>query len=394
MTTDNPGVDSSSLDAQETSPSPFDEHTTAPDDPLALQSTQQRIAHRHHDGLRRRIIRALFDDGDAVLHRRSHRLAACCCCPTFRTSPTTRIGVNLARCRDRLCPLCSRRRGAQATAKVAALARTFDAPRLLTLTVKSAPEALRGTVRKLFTAFSLLRAMKGWQSRVTGGVWTLEITRNAVTGEWHPHLHIIADGEFFPQKLLSELWLQCTGDSFIVDVRAVHDRAEAARYVAQYLSKPTDAAGWPLPAIAEYAHALHGKRLMQPFGTARKVDLDDDAEDENWTTSTALCTAHTLQAACSAGYEPARHARDIIARLGTDHAIAAGVTPPGTQGTAVPVEAEELEFAFTTLESLQKHWPNLPNTPMPIDRPRAAVDPSFDFENGAEHTRQVVQGYR
>jgi len=374
------------LDAQETSPNPFEETYQPEQDPLSLQSTQQRIAHRHHEGLRRRIVTACNKSGDPQLVKRAHRLAACCCCPTFRASENRSIGVNLARCRDRLCPLCARRRGWQATTKVAAIARTFDAPRLITLTLRSNNDGLDKCIRRLFACFALLRAMKGWTNRVTGGIWTLEVTLNGVTEQWHAHLHIIADGSFLPQPMLKALWHEVTGDSFIVDVRAVHDRAEAARYVAGYLSKPVDAAGWSLPRIAEYASALHGKRLMQPFGTARKVELDDDAEDENWTKSLPLCTAHTLQSACCAAYEPALQARDIIARLGIDHAIAAGVAPPTASGCAVPVEAWELEYAYSTLERLQAAWPQLPSPPEATTRhPKPRDDDRlWEHPNGAE----------
>lgn len=366
--TDAPPPDtSSSLDAQETSQNPFDEQAATPGTPLDLQSTQQRIAHRRHEGTRRRIILALHHHGDPGLAKRAHRLGACCCCPTFRSGGGTLIGVNLARCRDRLCPLCSHRRGYQATAKVLALTHEFNAPRLLTLTLRATDEPLKACVFRLFNRFGALRAMKGWSSRVTGGVWTLEVTRNPTTGQWHPHLHIIADGEFFPQPLLKKLWHEATGDSFIVDVRAIHDRREAAKYVAAYLAKPADVAQWPASAIAEYALALHGRRLMQPFGTARKVEIDDDEDDEAHRTTSMLCTAHTLQAACSANYEPALHAREILSRMGIDHAIAAGVVPPQRSGTAAPVEEWETQLAFRTLMRLQLHWPDLPPTPSARD---------------------------
>lgn len=365
-----------SLDAQETSRDPFDDQPVAQGNPLDLQSTQQRIAHRRHEGIRRRIVLALHYHPETLLKKRAGRLGACCCCPSFRSSESSKITVNLARCRDRLCPLCSYRRGFQATAKVMSLTNTFNAPRLLTLTLKATDAPLKATVFRLFNRFAALRAMKGWSSRVIGGVWTLEITRNATTGQWHPHLHIIADGEFFPQPLLKTLWLEATGDSFIVDVRSIHDRREAARYVAAYLAKPCDVAAWPASAIAEYALALHGRRLMQPFGTARSVDLDDDEEAEAIEKTTLLCTAHTLQAACSANHGPALHAREILARMGIDHAIACGVVPPQRNGTLAPVEPWEAEQAFATLVKLHFHWPKLPDEPPP----HAAADTPLPFD--------------
>jgi hypothetical protein len=351
---------SSSLDAQETSPNPFEDPQPVRAHPLDLQSTQQRIAHRRHEGTRRRIVNALHFHGDSGLTKRAARLGACCCCPQFRTGGTHKIGVNLARCRDRLCPLCSHRRGHEAATKVLALTNEFDAPRLLTLTLRSSDDPLLSCIFRLFSRFAVLRGMKGWSSRVTGGVWTLEVTRNPNTAQWHAHLHIITDGTFFPQKLLKDLWHEATGDSFIVDVRAIHSRRDAAKYVAGYLAKPADVAAWPAAAIAEYALALHGRRLMQPFGSARKVEIDADDDPAGFDPGTLLCTAHTLQAACTAGHEPALNAREILARIGIDHAIAAGMVPPTSTGTAAPVEDWELELAHSTLRLLQEHWPNVP----------------------------------
>jgi hypothetical protein len=349
-----------SLDPQETSQEPFIESDTVVDDPLDLQSTQQRVAHRHHEGPRRRTIYALWASPDDQLRKRARRLAACCCCPTFRTSLSTPIGVSLARCRDRLCPLCSRRRGHQATAKVLCIARSFDAPRLITLTLKATADSLKERLFHLFQRFGLLRTKAGWSSRVKGGVWTLEITRHPQLGHWHAHLHIIADGAFFPQPVLKELWHQVTGDSYIVDVRAIHDRSEAARYVAGYLGKPIDVAGWPAEAIQEFATATHGRRLMQPFGSARKVDLDADTDDPPNEPFEFVCSAHVLQAACVAGYGPALRAREVLARMSVDHAIAAGMAPPTLSGTAAPVEDWEMQATLECLKLLQLHTPQMP----------------------------------
>jgi REP element-mobilizing transposase RayT len=53
------------------------------------------------------------------------------------------------------------------------------------------------------------------------------------------HLHMVIDTGYIPQKLLSDLWLQITGDSKIVDIREVHlsDSANVASYMAKYITK-------------------------------------------------------------------------------------------------------------------------------------------------------------
>jgi len=379
-----PDGDSSSslLDAQETSPTTSIEEDDLANDPLAVQSTQQLIAHRRHRGCRERLVRVLYNANDTTLRRRANRLAACCQCPTFYSNSNTPLGCRLARCRDRLCPLCSKRRGLQATAKLAAITQTFNSPRLITLTMRSSPDDLASRVRKLFHDFGRLRLLAGWKDRVIGGVWTLEVTRNNTAGHWHAHLHIIADGGFFPQPVLKKLWHETTGDSFIVDVRAIHDRAEAARYVAAYLAKPMDLETWSNAQIIEYATALHGKRLMQPFGTARKVELDEDHEPPEPGTFAELCSAHTLFAATRSDYEPALRARDIIARISMDHAIAAGVQHPLPPSMQPPVTPDEIAFAIQTLRRLQESYPNLPDeepAASPLVTTEPPPDPQLDF---------------
>jgi plasmid rolling circle replication initiator protein Rep len=71
---------------------------------------------------------------------------------------------------------------------------------------------------------------------VVGAVWSYEVKRGQNSGEWHPHLHMIALAEQQPsQERLSREWHQITGDSFVVDVRPiVGDPAEGFLEVFKY----------------------------------------------------------------------------------------------------------------------------------------------------------------
>lgn len=60
-------------------------------------------------------------------------------------------------------------------------------------------------------------------------VW--EVTRSG----W-PHAHLLLRGPYLPQKWLSRQWQELAG-SPIVDIRALHSKAGAARYIAKYLTK-------------------------------------------------------------------------------------------------------------------------------------------------------------
>lgn len=51
-----------------------------------------------------------------------------------------------------------------------------------------------------------------------------------------PHVHVLMRGPYIPQRLLSHHWSQLAR-SPIVDVRAVHQSQDAARYLSKYLTK-------------------------------------------------------------------------------------------------------------------------------------------------------------
>jgi hypothetical protein len=143
----------------------------------------------------------------------------------------------------------------------------MNAPRFITLTVRSTNADLRQALDNLRASFAKLRRHQAWKDRVCGGVYTLEITFNKRTGQWHPHLHLIVEGSYFPQDELKSAWHQATGDSFIVDIRAVHDRAKAAAYIASYVSKGSDPDAIPHDRLVQWLDGVTGVRFLQTFGS-------------------------------------------------------------------------------------------------------------------------------
>lgn len=193
-----------------------------------------------------------------------------------------------------------------------ALVREMNAPRFLTLTLKSTGLPLQWELARMREAFKKLRRTSVWRECVDGGVYGVEVTRNSQTGAWHPHIHIIFDGRFCPQPMLKAAWLKATGDSDIVDIRKVPDRRNAACYIAKYVLKgntrgDSDGRGsspierWPYRAIVEFFKALHGIRLLQTFGSmhGRKFDSDDEEPVPNQTRE--LCPSLLLVRAADAG---------------------------------------------------------------------------------------------
>jgi hypothetical protein len=263
------GSSSSSLDPLETSAGDIGPQTHA-----------QRRLHSRHWHTRARIIRALGTDPAGRFARRAERMADCCCSPIVWHAPGEKPRLQLQACKDRLCPRCQHERGRQARVRVLEIIRFYNAARLITLTLRSTDEPLAELYARLFDCWRVLRQSPWWKAKVQAGVYAVEVTVNRETGSWHPHLHIIYEGDYIDQRELSRVWRDITLDSPIVDIRAVHNRAGAARYVADYIAKPAELGEWTDEQIREFAEALRGKRLVHTFGKSHGKVVDTEEADE------------------------------------------------------------------------------------------------------------------
>lgn len=360
---------SSSVQPPETSPPPLPESEespphdpTAPEGhPLAKQARSQWIAHRLHHAARTTVIDALFNGPTDALQKRAHRMGLCCVAPHLRiTAAGTPVPI-LGRCRDRLCPLCQDRRGRQAAARSIALVASMNAPRFITLTLLHSDAPLHQQLDRLYSSLASLRELKFWKKRVKGGIYGVEVTLNTSTKQWHAHVHVVADGQYMPHDGLKKAWLSITGDSFIVHIKAVPDRERAARYIARYVAKPADLARWSPAQIVEYAEAMHGRRLLQTFGSMHNRPVDDDEEPDHGTDY--LADPARLTEADQAGDPEARSARLTLSRLGTDFNAALGVhkvAPPGWFDN--PPDADAVAAAVATCRRLDPPAPVQPTT--------------------------------
>lgn len=208
----------------------------------------------------------------------SRRMADCCSHGRLYLDgypPTARLWVH--RCGHRLCPICARYRSRRVAEQVRGAMRRISAPRHITLTIQTFPGGrLARAIRHVRESFARLRRNPDWTSRVQGGIYCVEVSRNESDGRWHPHLHIITTGEYYPQQLLSAGWEVATRGSMVVWINAA--RPSHADYLAKYVGKPADIAAWPADAIAEYAEATRGARMVQTFGTLHGEPLVDRDE--------------------------------------------------------------------------------------------------------------------
>lgn len=190
-----------------------------------------------------------------------------------------------------LCPLCAIRRGAKALKAYLDRWEVIQAEKpalrafLVTLTVKDGPD-LAERFQHLHKAQRELwkRKQRGRGSvldGVVGAVWSYEVKRGSGSGQWHPHLHMIALAEHAPDQVeLAREWKNITGDSHVVDVRPISQADPVSGFIEvfKYAVKFSD------QEVADTVHAwetLAGKRLLASSGCFRGVVVPEQlTEDE------------------------------------------------------------------------------------------------------------------
>lgn len=189
-----------------------------------------------------------------------------------------------------LCPLCAIRRGAKAMKSYLdrwEMVRGQNValkPFLVTLTVKDGPdleerfEHLHRSQRELWK-----RRQRGRGScldGVVGAVWSYEAKRGSGSGQWHPHLHMLALAENMPdQAAISLEWHTITGDSFVVDVRPIAQADPVSGFleVFKYAVKFSDQ---PVEDTWHCFEVLQKKRLIGSAGIFRGVEIPKALVDE------------------------------------------------------------------------------------------------------------------
>lgn len=184
-------------------------------------------------------------------------------------------------CHDRFCVPCGTARAARIAKSIESLITTHVC-RFITLTTRHSHAPLADQITRLYSNFVLLRRRTFWKNAVDGGAAFLEVKRGERDGLWHPHLHVIATGNWMEQKKLSDEWLAVTGDSYVVHIDAIGNAEARARYVTKYVTKPADSSLFAHPeSLDEIICAMKGRRLCTTFGSWRGHKLDDvDQEDD------------------------------------------------------------------------------------------------------------------
>lgn len=209
-------------------------------------------------------------------------------------------------CRDRLCPMCSWRKSLVMFSQISRALSWIDeqhpglVPIFLTLTVKNcSAKELDKTLTKLLKSFSKIFTSSGrrkpWRVSV-GWFRAVEITYNAKTDEWHPHIHVIVlvEPDYFTDKskyLDHDAWVAewrwALGADYdpSVDVRTIKgQREKAVAEVAKYTVKPgewinLDDADGTDARVELLARVLKGRRLTAMGGIMKEAKAALKLED-------------------------------------------------------------------------------------------------------------------
>lgn len=185
-------------------------------------------------------------------------------------------------CHDRWCLPCGRTRGRTIANNVLAYIQ-FKRLRFMTLTLRHRDEPLADSLDRLYNSFTKLRRSKDWRRYVNGGAAFVEIKHGLDRKTWHPHIHAIVEGRYYPHELLKAGWLKVTGDSYVVDIRPVTSDEHLLHYVTKYVSKPLHGSVYATEdTLQEAIIAMHGRRTCLTFASWRGLDLTTHDDATEW----------------------------------------------------------------------------------------------------------------
>lgn len=200
--------------------------------------------------------------------RSCHTIAA-----FLRNKETGHVKIGSNSCKLRWCPICARTRKTILQEATAGWIKEKKKPKFITLTLAHSDEPLKNQIDRLYDSFKRLRLKPLWKKKIRGGVWFFQIKKSTNDERWHPHLHILAHGDYIDKFELSAIWKGITNDSKIVDVKKVTNAKSAAQYVARYASTPIDIMEVDEDDLLRIALAFKGRRICGTFGTAKGLQL-------------------------------------------------------------------------------------------------------------------------
>ena len=189
----------------------------------------------------------------------------------YRHVPTWAIVMRSNRCRDRFCLVCMALRSRAMVRRYESILGLVPRLRMMTFTIRSGDD-LHSTLDMLMAAWGRLMRRKAFKARVRGYLRSLEVTHTGAG--WHPHLHVLYDGEFWPFEELKNEWKIITGGEGSVDIRMAGSIKEALKYVV----KPAGLKGLDQTQFEELVTVMKSRRSIQTGGTLRGLITDEELD--------------------------------------------------------------------------------------------------------------------
>lgn len=199
-------------------------------------SPYQKFRHSGWQNLRKRVRESLARaDTSAARLKRFEKCGTGCY--LWRSSSLDALSIRGNFCRNRACIPCMNARSVLVQRNVSDFI-TNRTVRFLTCTLKqNGTEHLGQMLDRLRKSLTILYRQPEWKAHVKGWAVFIEIKRGARFRGWHVHAHMLCEGSWWEQKAFSAAWHACTGDSMVVDIRAVTDARGGAYYAAKYATK-------------------------------------------------------------------------------------------------------------------------------------------------------------
>lgn len=212
----------------------------------------------------------------------SSRLQACRKFAFFMQNKVTKkLRIQSSRCKLRWCPICRDVSRMIVTSATEEWLKIQDYPKMITLTLKHSDDPLRLQIDRIYKAFQTLKTRALFKRLITGGVWFFQLKFNQATEQWHPHIHCLVAGKYFPHGKLKQLWFKITGDSDIVDIRPVKDLEGCANDVARYATSPADIAAVNEEQALDIYYSTKHRRICGSWGSAKSITLKPEPADDN-----------------------------------------------------------------------------------------------------------------
>ena len=187
-------------------------------------------------------------------------------------------------CKKIWCTNCCRIRTAELTNAYKQPLLDLGQLYFVTLTIPNVSgNQLEKTISTMQKAFSrIVNSMQKKKYNVKlNGVRKIETTHNEITNTFHPHFHIIQP-DLNCAKILQQLWLkqfpQATHKA--QDVTSINQDEQSFIELFKYATKETNAKGqqYSPEALHTIYSAMEGKRLIQKFGTFKKIPTPKQME--------------------------------------------------------------------------------------------------------------------